>query len=145
MLHRSSTHSRRRDTSPPTNTASNRPTAPAIRRCPSGSFFPHSQPPPSHFPVVISVLTDSRQGQVDMGNIIHKIPLVAKRNPPRQADEFLRPRTVQCMVWHMTSMCSIAGTASRLASPVPLENQHRSPATSCHTTLTMPCLVQMVA
>jgi len=51
----------------------------------------------------------------------------------------------QCMVWHICSMCSMAGTASRLASPVPMENQHLSPATSFHTTLTMPYFVQTVA
>ena len=65
---------RRRDTNRPTNTASSSPTAPAIRRCPSGSFFPHSQQPPSHFPVVMSVLTDSMQGQVFMAVSIHEYP-----------------------------------------------------------------------
>jgi len=48
------------------------------------------------------------------------------------------------MVMHICSMCSMAGTASRLASPVPLENQHLSPATSFHATLTMPYFVQTV-
>jgi hypothetical protein len=43
------------------------------------------------------------------------------------------------------SMRSIVGTASLLASPVPLENQHRSPATSNHSTRTIPFRVATVA
>ena len=49
------------------------------------------------------------------------------------------------MVMHICSMCSMAGTASRLAFPLPLENQQRSPTTSFHTTFTIPYLVQTVA
>ena len=46
---------------------------------------------------------------------------------------------------HICSICSMAGTASRLASPVPLVNQHRPSATSFHATLTEPYSVQTVA
>lgn len=58
---------RERVTTVPSTAARTSPTAPAMRRWPSGSFFPHSQHPPSHFPVVTRVLTDSIQGQVFMG------------------------------------------------------------------------------
>ena len=69
----------RRDTSAPTNRARSSPAAPAMSRWLRGIFFPHSQQPPSHFPVVMRVLTDSMQGQVFMGSSIQEIPLLAKK------------------------------------------------------------------
>ena len=73
------------------------------------------------------------------------IPLIDKKKPAPRAGRLFRPRTVQCIVWRICSMRSMAGTASRLASPVPLENQHRSPATSSHSTRTRPCRVTTTA
>jgi hypothetical protein len=58
---------RDRESSVPTTVARTRPTTPAMMRWLNGSFFPHSQGTPDHFPVVMSVLTDSMQGQVFMG------------------------------------------------------------------------------
>ena len=43
-----------------------KPAIPAMMRWLVVILFPHSQLPPSHFPVVMSVLTDSMQGQVLM-------------------------------------------------------------------------------
>jgi len=61
-------HGQRRDReiSIPSTAASTSPTTPAMMRWLSGSFFPHSQGTPDHFPVVTRALTDSMQGQVFM-------------------------------------------------------------------------------
>lgn len=47
--------------------------------------------------------------------------------------------------WTMRSIRWMAGATSFLALRLPLVNQHRSPCTSRHSTLTVPCFVRMVA